>query len=167
METNYIPSTEEQQPTELFGDINQIIQREDASTGQRFLNYLIDLLLMQYGLSYITGYALGYLLAILFPDFFRSLVSSGTEGGGLLLLSYMIMLLNFIIYYTFCEKVFKGYTLGKLITGTRAIREDGEELTFKDAILRSLSRMVPFEPFTGFGIPWHDSWTKTRVVKAR
>ena len=66
------------------------------------------------------------------------------------------------------EKLFKGYTVGKLITGTRAIREDGKELTFKNAILRSLSRMVPFEPFSAFGgSPWHDRWTKTRVIKSR
>jgi hypothetical protein len=59
--------------------------------------------------------------------------------------------------------------LGKLITGTRAIREDGVELNFKDAFLRSLSRLVPFEPFSiwsGNGI-WHDSWTKTMVIKSR
>ncbi|MBS1653790.1 MAG: RDD family protein [Bacteroidetes bacterium] len=97
----------------------------------------------------------------------RSLIESGSESGSMILLGYIIMIFNYIVYYTFCEKVFKGHTLGKLITGTRAIREDGEELTFKDAILRTLSRLVPFEPFTGFGTPWHDSWTKTRVVKTR
>lgn len=167
MEPNYTPAADEQQPTELFSDINQIIQQEDASTGQRFLNYLIDNLLMQYGLSYLTGTIVGYLLATLFPDFMRSLIESGSESGSMILLGYIIMIFNYIVYYTFCEKVFKGHTLGKLITGTRAIREDGEELTFKDAILRTLSRLVPFEPFTGFGTPWHDSWTKTRVVKTR
>jgi len=66
-----------------------------------------------------------------------------------------------------CEKAFKGRTLGKVISGTRAIRNDGGELTLKDALLRSLSRLVPFEVFSGFGTPWHDSWTNTQVIKAR
>jgi uncharacterized RDD family membrane protein YckC len=76
--------------------------------------------------------------------------------------------LNYIVYYTLCEKLLKGYTLGKLITGTRAIRQDGGELTFRNALLRSLSRCVPFEVFSGFNtLTWHDSWTDTKVIKAR
>ncbi|ODT91451.1 MAG: hypothetical protein ABS85_12565 [Sphingobacteriales bacterium SCN 48-20] len=85
------------------------------------------------------------------------------------LFSYEIVLISYLLYYSICEKVFKGYTLGKLLSGTRAIRADGGELTFKDAFLRSLSRLVPFEQFSiwsGNGL-WHDSWTKTRVIKAR
>ncbi|MBK6634385.1 MAG: hypothetical protein IPG38_08770 [Chitinophagaceae bacterium] len=55
-----------------------------------------------------------------------------------------------------------------MVTGTRAIRQDGNELTFKDALLRSLCRLVPFEVFSGFNIlTWHDSWTETMVIKAR
>jgi uncharacterized RDD family membrane protein YckC len=65
------------------------------------------------------------------------------------------------------KKLFRGQTLGKLFTGTRAIRTDGEELTFKDALLRSLCRLIPFEVFSGFGVPWHDSLTITMVVKKR
>jgi hypothetical protein len=40
-------------------------------------------------------------------------------------------------------------------------------LTFKDALLRSLCRLIPFEVFSGFGVPWHDSLTNTMVVKKR
>ena len=64
--------------------------------------------------------------------------------------------------------VFKGYTLGKLLTGTKAIRVDGLQMTFKDVVIRSLSRIVPFEVFSGLGDkPWHDSWSRTMVVKTR
>jgi uncharacterized RDD family membrane protein YckC len=64
--------------------------------------------------------------------------------------------------------LFGGRTLGKLITGSKAVREDGTSLTWKDACLRSLSRMVPFEPFSALGgAPWHDRWTKTTVVRTR
>jgi uncharacterized RDD family membrane protein YckC len=154
--------------TGLADQLNQVIRYEHASGAQRFLNYLVDNLLMQFGLSYLTGMIVGFLIAKMAPDFAYRIAYEGTTQGDLLLISFLIGIFNYVVYYTFCEKVFKGYTLGKLLTGTRAIREDGSELTFKDAILRSLSRLVPFEPFSGFGPrPWHDSWTNTVVVKSR
>lgn len=140
-----------------------------ATQGQRFLNWLIDNLLMRYGLSYLTGMAIGTLLAVVAPEFLNDLAySENGMSAGILLVSLLVGYLNYIIYYTICEKLFKGYTLGKLITGTRAIRQDGKELTFKNALLRSLSRLVPFEVFSGFStLTWHDSWTDTMVIKVR
>ena len=139
----------------------------DASLGQRFLNFLIDNLLMRFGLSYITGTAVGYLLGNLFPDYITSVIEDNNQFD-LLFLAYIVGIFNYLLYYTICEKGFKGYTLGKWLTGTRAIRNDGTELTFKDALLRSLSRIVPFEVLSAFGRkPWHDSWTNTRVIKSR
>jgi uncharacterized RDD family membrane protein YckC len=154
----------ENDPTQC---LNLEITYEYASTGQRFLNYLIDNLLMRYGLSYLTEIALGMILQIVAPEYLQKIAFEQTTLD-MLLLAYLIAIINYTIYYTICEKAFKGYTLGKLITGTRAIRVDGEELTFKDALLRSLSRFVPFEAFSGFGgHPWHDRWTNTMVIKSR
>lgn len=149
----------------LFTD-EDLHQYTEASTGQRFLNWLIDNLLMQYGLSIVTGHAIGYILAYTAPEFLLSL-SMDPDGFDVVLLGVLIAYFNYIVYYTFCEKVFRGYTLGKLVTGTRALRTDGKELTLKNALLRSLSRMVPFEAFSGFGYPWHDRWTNTMVIKSR
>jgi uncharacterized RDD family membrane protein YckC len=141
----------------------------DATLGQRFLNWLIDNLLMQYGLGYLTGTLVGYLLAAFFPEYIMRIIERGGENSfDLIFIGYLIAIFNYLIYYTICEKAFKGYTLGKLITGTRAIRTDGSELSFKDAILRTVSRIVPFEALSAFGRkPWHDSWTNTRVIKSR
>ncbi|MEO5947086.1 MAG: RDD family protein [Chitinophagaceae bacterium] len=143
------------------------VQYTEATQGQRFLNFLIDNLFMRFILSYATGYAVGYLLLAIAPDFVAE-IAYDERGWKFWLLAYILGIFNYVIYYTFCEKAFKGITLGKLLTGTRAIRNDGGELTFKDAMLRSLSRLVPFEPFSALaGTPWHDSWTDTRVVKTR
>jgi uncharacterized RDD family membrane protein YckC len=141
----------------------------DASQGQRFLNWLVDNLLMRYGLSYLTGTLVGYLLGAIAPDYImRIALGQDNNTFDLLFLGYIVGIFNYLFYYTICEKAFKGYTLGKLLTGTRAIREDGEELTFKDALLRTLSRIVPFEVLSALGgSPWHDAWTKTRVIKSR
>lgn len=167
METN-IPEPQSQEAEDLFHDH---IEYTLASQGQRFLNFLIDGLFMRFVLSMATGYLFGYILAVVAPDFLLE-VAYEIEGGPrtwrFWMLTFLLGYFNYLIYYTICEKAFKGYTLGKLITGTRAIREDGQELTFKDAILRTLSRIVPFEAFSGFGEkPWHDSWTKTIVIKSR
>ena len=148
----------------LESEIHPYFQYIHATQAQRFLNFVIDNILMRLGLTYVTGYLLGQLLLALTPQLLYRLVA---EDGklGLYALSFFIGIINYLFYYTLCEKLFKGQTLGKLITGTRALRTDGEELAFRDALLRSLSRLVPFEVFSGFGVPWHDAWTNTMVVK--
>lgn len=152
---------------EQKGLFEDYIDHRNASTGQRFFNLLIDNLLMRFALSYATAYPVMYLLAYTSPEFVDDIANERSPFM-VLLLSYILTVFNYLFYYTICEKAFRGYTLGKLLTGTRAIRDDNKELTFKDAFLRSASRLVPFEPFSGFAErPWHDQWTKTRVIKVR
>ena len=156
-----------QEPQEHIFTVEDLNRYDYASKGQRFLNYLIDNLLMRYGMSYVTGTLIGYFLGSAFPEFANEIFYN-TSQFTLLVLGYVVAIFNYVIYYTTCEKLFKGYTLGKLITGTRAVREDGQELTFRDAFMRSLIRIIPFEAFSGLGeTPWHDGWTKTMVIKSR
>ncbi|HVG11495.1 MAG TPA: RDD family protein [Flavisolibacter sp.] len=150
----------------LFTD-EELFAHEEASTGQRFLNYLIDALIMQYGLGMLTGYLVVTTVVAIDEETAYSLFGNQSSGS-FILSTYLISIVNYLMYYTICEKLFRGYTLGKLITGTRAIRTDGQELTIRDAFLRTLSRCVPFEPFSALGnSPWHDRWTDTMVVKSR
>lgn len=161
---------EETTETNLLADENfELDQYVYATQGQRFLNWLIDNILMRFGLAFLTGIVFSLVLASIAPSFLESIANaSSNTSGPVLLFSFFVGYFNYIVYYTLCEKLFKGYTLGKLITGTKAIRQDGQELTFRDALLRSLSRCVPFELFSGFNtLTWHDSWTDTMVVKAR
>jgi len=80
-----------------------------------------------------------------------------------LMLAWILII---VAYYTLFEFFAKGRTLGKMATGTVAVKEDGSRLTFKDALLRTLCRFIPFEVFSAFGYrPWHDSLTKTLVIK--
>ncbi len=166
MDTNEL--TTEANEQHLFTG-QDVISLEDASTGQRFLNYLIDAILMQYGLAFATVYLLVQFLMAFSPNTAYELFGDDRSTGNTILASYLLAIVNYLIYYTLAEKAFKGYTLGKLVTGTRAIREDGADLTWKDAFLRTISRLVPFEPLSiwfGNGL-WHDRWTKTIVVKSR
>jgi uncharacterized RDD family membrane protein YckC len=159
-------NTEDIQPDLITDDIHPYFQYYHATQGQRFLNFFIDNILMRLTLSYGTGFVVGKILMMLSPDLMFKLINEDGKVG-LYILAYLIVIVNYLVYYTLCEKLFRGQTLGKLFTGTRAIRTDGEELTFKDALLRSLCRLIPFEVFSGFGVPWHDSLTNTMVVKKR
>jgi uncharacterized RDD family membrane protein YckC len=163
---NTIETNAEQTEQHLFTEQDEL-NYEVATTGQRFLNFLIDYLFMNFALSWATGYVVGYFLAMASPDFYTDIVYN--QGVKHYTLTLFISYFNFIVYYTFCEKLFNGYTLGKLITGTRAMRQDGQALSLRDAFLRSLSRCVPLEAFSiwfGNGL-WHDSWTKTMVIRSR
>jgi len=155
-------------PQDLFTE-QEIFNYEQASAGQRFLNYLVDALIMQYGLSFLTGIIVAKIVMAISPETAFDLFVTRSNSMDVLIGFYLVGILNYLLYYTICEKAFKGKTLGKLITGTKALRENGEELRFKDAFLRSLSRLVPFEPLSiwfGNGL-WHDGWTKTAVIKTR
>ena len=74
-----------------------------------------------------------------------------------------MVLILYGLYMFIVEAMFKGKTLGKLITGTRAVNEDGSNLSAKTAFFTGLSRVVPFEAFSALGTPSypsHDKWTK-------
>lgn len=157
----YTADTEQE---DLFQE-GEFIEYTEATHTQRLLNYLIDVMLMRYGISWLTSYLLANLLMTVSPHTADALFGEGQ----LLFSTYLIAVLNHVVYFTICEKSFRGHTVGKLITGTRVIREDGEELRFKDALLRSLCRLVPFEAFSAWserGL-WHDVWTKTKVIQTR
>lgn len=74
-----------------------------------------------------------------------------------------------LFYYVFFESL-TGRTPGKLLTGTRVVDEQGQKPSFGQILGRSLARMLPFEPLSFFGAEnrgWHDSLSKTYVVKSR
>lgn len=137
-----------QEPQDLLADIEHEMVFTPASTGLRFANYLIDVMVF-----YMLIFLFGILAGTLFnPDKPLTL--------------YFITFLIFFGYYTLMEGATGGKTLGKLVTGTRAIKANGSSFGFGDAALRSLCRFVPFEPLSTLaGAPWHDKWAGTLVVK--
>lgn len=163
MNESYSP---EPQTSILDDHLNQI-RYEEASINKRLFNWLIDLVVMRFTIMYATSYLTSWMLNSLVPDFLYDMLTSG-KPFQLLLYTYLIWHINFLFYFFICEKAFRGYTAGKLVTGTRAIRLDGKELTFKDALLRTLCRLIPFETVSALnGPPWHDTWTKTTVINTR
>ena len=153
---------DQQADINLLQDIEQDIYLERVGPGLRFANLMIDTL-VYYGVL-IVG--LGFVIYGSGQDVDNSFL--GREDGGSVALQYLISIASYLGFFTLLEGATKGKTLGKFITGTRALKIDGNKITWKDALMRSLSRLVPFEAFSAFGgNPWHDRWTDTIVIKDR
>ena len=72
------------------------------------------------------------------------------------------------LYYIVCEHYLNGKTLGKFLTRTRAVTIFNKRLSLKEVCIRSISRLVPFEPFSFLGdYGWHDKWSDSMVIKAK
>ncbi|WP_436489522.1 RDD family protein [Chitinophaga sp. ARDCPP14] len=133
---------------------------EMAGHGRRLANYIIDLVSF-----YIVLIVVIIPITIAYPDLLDFADSPGMDY-----LDRLLAMVAYGIYMGVIEAVFKGKSLGKLITGTRAVNEDGSEISAKTAFLRGLSRAVPFDAFSAFGgwcHPWHDRWTDTYVIDVK
>jgi uncharacterized RDD family membrane protein YckC len=124
----------------------------DASRGARFANFIIDNVA-----RFVFAAIVATVIGIVRPDPSETVAT-------------ILVLVSFLGYYVILESAF-GWTVGKLITGTRVITEDGDKPGFLRVCGRTLARFIPFEPFSVlFGATpsgWHDSLSGTRVVKVR
>ncbi|MEQ8853280.1 RDD family protein [Gimesia sp.] len=117
---------------------NVILTYQLAGPAQRYLAYLIDLIIR---MVVMIG-----LLMFVMP--MMSLVLPGTALG----LFLVLMFLNTWGYYTISEGFFKGQSIGKYFCGIRVIREGGYPITFWPAVLRNLVRSADAIMFYGIGI---------------
>lgn len=134
-----------------------------ASKSKRFANYIIDRILF-----YLFFAVIGFIIAIIAEllgseetlQFLYDLENISS------LLDTLITTIIFLIFYFILESTSQR-TIGKLITQTKVVLENGEKPSIETIIIRSLCRVIPFEPFSFFGnIPrgWHDTISKTYVV---
>lgn len=135
-----------------------------ASGGKRFVNYLID-----YAFTYILGYAFG-LFWVVVADVLDSFEITGFRFWMYNLGQiewFVVGVLLTLLYYILIEGVF-GVSLGKLVTGTVVVNENGKKPDFKTIIKRNLCRCIPFEAFSFLGSRgWHDSISDTYVVEKK
>ena len=131
-----------------------------VSAGKRFGNYLIDLIIF-----YFLVMLLLFLLAFVNPNLFESFTQ---ENSGTEFLLNIVGLIVYALYMGVVEAVFKGKSIGKLLTKCRAVNLDGSKISTSKAFARGFSRAVPFCAFSAFGTPsdpWQDRWTNTMVIK--
>jgi uncharacterized RDD family membrane protein YckC len=134
-----------------------------ASKGQRFANYIVDTVIY-YSLVYLIGALAGWLYAAFgYTGMYNWVIGMGTFEG--LLFNFVVMALYFLFMEGFTQK-----TIGKLITGTIVIMDDGSKPAAGTVALRTLCRFIPFEAFSFFNDSargWHDSMTDTYVVNVK
>src|SRR5690606_34483299 len=88
------------------------IEQPRASKTLRFVNLLIDTIAF-----YVIALVLGGFIGFNAPDV--------VENENFSIFSYLISISLFLLYFSVFEAFTNGRTLGKLITGTRAVKEDG------------------------------------------
>jgi len=137
-----------------------------ASKSKRFTNYIIDTILF-YVLFFLLGGLLGIIAYVIgiegLVEFLDKLENINS------LLDRLITSVIFMFFYFILESISQR-TVGKLITQTKVVLEDGTKPTPETIIIRSLCRIIPFEPLSFLGSTargWHDSISKTYVVDTK
>lgn len=134
---------------------------DPANRNVRFVNFIVDRAVFFFVMKGINLFWATYLPMLVY--------STDLTTANIITVLAGLLLYGFITGLT--EVLLKGRTVGKLITGTRAVNPDGIYISAGTGFLRGLIRIIPFEPFSAFGgewpRPWHDRWTNTWVVKER
>ncbi|TCJ14110.1 RDD family protein [Flaviaesturariibacter flavus] len=153
----YTNTPEAAYPSDILSEIEPRL--EQASVGKRFLNLIIDFIAY-----YLVTFSVSMVLALTLREQYIDFLGSIGETG----VFFFALIIDFL-YLSLSEAFCNGRTLGKLCTGTRAVREDGGRIGFGTAALRALIRFVPFEALSIFfgSRLWHDSWSKTYVIDIR
>ncbi|MCY0968738.1 RDD family protein [Chryseobacterium wangxinyae] len=139
----------------------QIIDRNKASLGTRFVNNMIDLIILAI-IHVVLAIFSNLLYAITYHNFFIFY-----NNGGFIWDFFLGAVVAFIYFYLW-ESYSDGKTPGKYLTGTRVISTDGNRPTKKQYLSRSLYRVIPFEALSFFGSEgWHDGMSDTRVINTK
>lgn len=131
-----------------------------ASQGKRFANLILDRIVF-YLLALGIGLLLGVIVEITGHYWILEKMQNVSKIQDILISTILYM-----IYYVIIEGL-TSKSIGKMITKTMVVDENGNKIRFEKALYRSLSRLVPFDAFSFLSTPsrgWHDSWTDTYVV---
>jgi uncharacterized RDD family membrane protein YckC len=144
------------QPPKSDTNIETESELKRVGKGVRFLNYIIDYVIQVVAIVGITELVLISGNEKIYQTF---------QNTPDLLFGSIVTL----IYYLSMEMSL-GRTVGKMVTGTKVVNEDGNTASAGQILGRTFCRFVPFEAFSFLGEEvrgWHDSWSNTYVVRSR
>ena len=131
-----------------------------ASSGKRFANYIIDLVVI-YTLIFSLIIILGIIsLTLNISGFYEWTQNISTVEN------YLIFFVIYIPYYGFIEGS-TSRSIGKFVTKTIVVMEDGSKPDYATTFKRTFCRIIPFEQFSFLGSysrGIHDSMSNTYVV---
>lgn len=146
--------------TDLQTPGEPLLKLVPASIGKRLANYLIDATIFYFFLLFLLIMA-----APVYPlvDAIRAKQPIGLSDQ--LLVSFV-----YGLYMSVMEAILKGKSIGKYITGTRAVTQQGLPISSQTAFFRGLVRIIPLEQLSAISLsltkpyPWHDRWSGSVVV---
>lgn len=141
---------------------------EAAGRWRRFFGFVIDYVV---NLIFSFVVAIPYVLYLYWQGGEAGLFAV-LDGEQNVILDYVLGLVSMLVYYVVLEAWF-GWTIGKLVTGTRVVNAQGGRPTWGQVVGRTFGRFIPFEPFSLLFASdddrrgWHDKLSKTYVVRRR
>lgn len=132
-----------------------------ASKGQRFLNLVVDMLIV-YSIEIGIGTTI-----MLIGDLTNTYYLSNWVERFTTIEIFFFGVIVFVFYYGLTELYFSR-TFAKYFTKTLVVMNDGSKPDGKAIFRRTVSRLIPFEFFTFLGVNsrgWHDVISDTYVVK--
>jgi len=134
-----------------------------ASKTRRLANYFLDIIFFRI-LLFPTWFLIGYFAASV-----GLIDSDSAEWLTDPIVDWSLSIVSFFFYYFAFETMWQR-TPAKFITGTKVLNYDGTKPTARTIAVRTLARLVPFEPFSFLGkeaYGWHDKWPDTTIVRAK
>lgn len=134
-----------------------------ATQGQRFANYIIDLIV-----QIIIMVVLETVVVLICHSFGIYSVGEFLDTTDRFQ-DYLLGAIMTLLYYIPIEIV-SSRSIGKFITGTIVVMEDGTKPDKQTIIKRTFCRLIPFDALSFFGSDargWHDSISDTYVVNKK
>lgn len=132
-----------------------------ASKGRRFLNFIIDMVIV-YSIEITIGTTI-----VIIGDLTKGYFLSNWTETATTAEAFFFGLLIFVLYYALTE-IYFSRTFAKYFTKTLVVMKDGSKPSGKIIFRRTFSRLIPFEFLTFLGANsrgWHDTISDTYVVK--
>ena len=149
------------------------IQLNLASRVNRFLAYLIDILIITFVVFLFAYFFFGFDITISnylnSGDDIQSRIDFLKERNNIRDISFLI----WVIYCIFSESSVKQGTLGKNIMGIKVVDMNGDRLSFNKSLIRNISKILSLVVialgfiwilFDKYNRGWHDLLAKTYVM---
>lgn len=132
-----------------------------ASPGQRILHLLTDSIASFIAAALVYGITVDLVM----PPRPISYTEHKSNSD---LPDLLFFFLVYVLFMAIMEAGYKGKTIGKFFTKTRAVNLDGSPISIKTAFARAFIRAIPLNTLSALTPacnPWHDKWTNTTVIK--
>lgn len=128
------------------------VERKTVPSKIRFFNFVIDfiIILILYGL--------------IIPNLETFLSLTNSTSRAIYRLSTLIIFV--VLYYIILEHKYQK-SIGKMVTKTKVVNQEGEKAEFEKIVNRTFCRFIPFDRFSFFFTKngFHDAISGTKVIK--